>query len=88
MLLKTVLPRCALGLGWGSGCGPSVKRISSWNCIQSARICSGLLKALLSVSLFSMRVTSLGSGFFGPLQSGSSSVAVGNSSLVMPISTL
>src|SRR5262249_26803716 len=47
-----------------------------------------VFERLLVWSLVPMRVTSFGSGFSGPLQPGSSSLACGNSSLVMPISTL
>src|SRR5260370_39327229 len=88
MVLNTVLPRMALALGLGSGCGASMKRIITWNCIQSARMWSGLLNAWFWLSLGSVRVTSLGSGLFGPWQGGSSSVAVGNSAVVTAISTM
>src|SRR5258708_2184061 len=88
MLLNTVLPRMALALGLGSGCGASMNRIINWNCIQSGRMWSGLLNAAFWLSLGSVRGTALGSALFGPWHAGFSSVAVGKSSLVMPISTL
>src|SRR6267143_1858317 len=88
MLLNTVLPRMALALGLGSGCGASMKRIMIWNIIQSGRTWSGLLNAWLSLSSVAVRVTSFGSGLLEPMHAGFSSVAVGKSSLVMPISTL
>src|ERR1700756_2805918 len=88
MLLNTVLPRMALALGLGAGCGASMNRIINWNIIQSGMMWSGLLNAWLLVSSGAVRTTSFGSGLLGPMQAGFSSVAVGNNSLVMPISTL
>jgi hypothetical protein len=86
-LSKRFLPRAAL-VESGAGVGPSRKRMKSVNCIQSASRCTGLLNPSLPVSLRSVRLTSLGCAFFGPLQSGFSSTAWGKSSLVTPISTL
>src|SRR5216683_5373727 len=86
MLLNTVLPRMALALGLGSGCGASMNRIINWNIIQSGMMWSGLLNPSLATSLGPVRTMSFGSGLLLPMQAAFSSVAVGNNSLVMPIS--
>jgi len=74
-------------IGIGSGTGASVKRISISNWSQSEGCAAGC-EGLIVVPSASVRMTSLGSGLFGPWQPGLSSVAVGKASFVIPISTL